>query len=197
MKETDHYATLYSRVFKSLMLSEDVAAREESGQLVRADSTNTPLALFGDFEAYFSANLRERAQRMTYAYCLFFCFENAVRELVSQRLAERKGDTWWTSSVPAKVQQRVQNKKQEIEENKWHESAIGADVNHTLFGDLASIIIAQWQEFEELFPDQQWVQVRLNELERSRNVIAHGNVLPDSEIERLEQYLKDWVRQVP
>jgi hypothetical protein len=28
-------------------------------------------------------------------------------------------------------------------------------------------------------------------------VIAHGNELPDSEIERLEQYLNDWVRQVP
>jgi hypothetical protein len=62
---------------------------------------------------------------------------------------------------------------------------------------ISSIIIAQWQEFEELFPDQHWVQVRLNELERSRNVIAHGNELPGSEIERLEQYLSDWVRQVP
>jgi hypothetical protein len=99
--------------------------------------------------------------------------------------------------VPAKVQQRVEIKKKEIESNKWHETAIGADINHTLFGDLASIIIAQWQEFDELFPDQHWVRVRLDELERSRNVIAHGNVLPDSEIERLEQYLSDWVRQVP
>jgi hypothetical protein len=63
--------------------------------------------------------------------------------------------------------------------------------------DLASIIIAQWQEFEELFPSQDWVRVRLTALERSRNIIAHGNLLPESEIERLEQYLLDWVRQVP
>ena len=133
---------------------------------------------------------------MTYAYCLFYCFENAVRELVAQRLAERKGVDWWTT-VPASVQKRVEAKKQEIENNKWHQAEIGADVNHTLFGDLASIIISQWQEFEELFPSQDWVRVRLNELERSRNVIAHGNLLPEPEIERLEQYLNDWVRQVP
>lgn len=134
---------------------------------------------------------------MTYAYCLFFCFENAVRDLVAQRLNERKGPNWWTTAVPSKVQQRVEGKKNEIEENKWHQTTIGADINHTLFGDLASIIISQWQEFDELFPDQHGVQLRLNELERSRNVIAHGNVLPDSEIERLEQYLRDWLRQVP
>lgn len=179
------------------MLSEDIAAREEAGQLLRHENVSSPTSLFGEFEAFFSHDLRERAERMTYAYCLFFCFENAVRDLVAQRLTERKGTGWWTSAVPSKVQQRVEIKKQEIEDNKWHQTVIGADINHTLFGDLASIIISQWQEFDELFPDQHWVQVRLNELERSRNVIAHGNVLPDSEIERLEQYLRDWLRQVP
>ncbi len=196
MKRADNYGELYSRVFKSLLLSEDMARREEAGELPHAEPlTGTPL--FGAFEAYFSRNLRERAQKMTYAYCLFYCFENEVRELVAQRLSERKGVNWWTDAVPANVRKRVENKKEEIEDNKWHQATIGADINHTLFGDLASIIIAQWQEFDELFPDQHWVQVRLNELERSRNVIAHGNELPDSEIERLEQYLTDWVRQVP
>ena len=76
-------------------------------------------------------------------------------------------------------------------------SWITKDIDHTLFGDLASIIIAQWPEFDELFPSQDWVRVRLTELERSRNIIAHGNLLPEPEIERLEQYLLDWVRQVP
>jgi hypothetical protein len=193
----DDHAALHSRVFKSLMLSEDIAAREEAGQLIRTEDSRPETPLFGEFDGYFSWDLRDRAKRMTYAYCLFFCFENAVRDLVAQRLTERKGSDWWTSAVPAKVQQRVDSKKQEIEDNKWHQTAIGANINHTLFGDLASIIVSQWQEFVELFPDQQWVQVRLNELERSRNVIAHGNVLPDEEIERLEQYLRDWLRQVP
>jgi hypothetical protein len=170
---------------------------EEAGELRRPEPATSQKALFGEFEAYFSRDLRERAEKMTYAYCLFYCFENEVRELVAQRLSERKGPNWWVETVPANVQKRVENKKQEIESNKWHQTLIGADVNHTLFGDLSSIIISQWLEFEELFPSQDWVRVRLNELERSRNVIAHGNLLPEAEIERLEQYLSDWVRQVP
>jgi len=83
---------------------------------------------------------------MTYAYCLFYCFENSVRELVAQRLEERKGADWWTVDVPANVQKRADGKKEQIENNKWHQAVIGADVNLTLFGDLASIIITQWQE---------------------------------------------------
>lgn len=198
MDNLDLHAALHSRVFKGILLSEDISRRELAGELNRSEpAQGVNASLFGDYEAHFSQGLRERAQKMTYAYCLFYCFENSVRELVAQRLEERKGANCWTEAVPSNVQKRVEGKKQEIENNKWHQAVIGADVNFTLFGDLASIIISQWQEFEELFPSQDWVRVRLNELERSRNVIAHGNLLPEPEIERLEQYLDDWLRQVP
>ena len=30
-----------------------------------------------------------------------------------------------------------------------------------------------------------------------RNIIAHGNLLSESEVQRIEQYLDDWLRQVP
>jgi hypothetical protein len=99
MNTTDSHAALHSRVFKSLMLSEDIATREEQGQLLKAESQIPQTSLFGEYEAYFTSNLRERALRMTYAYSLFFCFENMVRELVAQRLAERKGANWWSARL--------------------------------------------------------------------------------------------------
>ena len=186
---------LHARVFKGILLSSDVARREEAGELV-AITPSPEGAFLGRYNEYFSKELTDRAQKMTYVYSLFFCFENSARDLVSQRMTERKGAAWW-SFAPDNVKKRVEQKKKDIEENKWHQATIGSDINYTLFGDLASIIVKEWQEFEDLFPSQAWVKVRLDELERSRNVIAHGNVLPDSEIERLEQYLDDWLRQVP
>ena len=87
---------------------------------------------------------------MTYVYSLFFCFENSARDLVSQRMTERKGAAWW-SFAPDNVKKRVEQKKKDIEENKWHQATIGSDINYTLFGDLASIIVKEWQEFS-LFP---------------------------------------------
>lgn len=177
-------------------MAADVGQKEETGLLIRPSEIAAPVSPMGDYAVFFSKSLQERAAKMSYAYTLFYCFENSVRELVAQRLQERKGATWW-NSVPSNVRKRVDGKKEEIEANPWHQAVIGADINFTLFGDLASIIVSEWVEFEELFPTQDWVRVRLNELERSRNVIAHGNLLPDSEIERIEQYLDDWLRQVP
>jgi hypothetical protein len=187
--------TLHAKVFKGILLHAHIESREEAGELVPTNSSQ-PVAFLGEYKDYFSRELRDRAEKMTYVYSLFYCFENSVRDLVSQRLAERKGSEWW-SSVPDNVRKRVDQKKKDIEENKWHQATIGSDISHTLFGDLASIIVKEWQEFEDLFPSQAWVKVRLDELERSRNVIAHGNLLPDSEIERIEQYLDDWLRQAP
>ena len=67
MNTTDSHAALHSRVFKSLMLSEDIATREEQGQLLKPENQIPQSSLFGEYEAYFTTNLRERALRMTYA----------------------------------------------------------------------------------------------------------------------------------
>ena len=187
---------LHARVFKALLLNADIAAREERGELVRAADPLAHAPFLGKYEEFFSREIRDRAEKMTYVYGLFFCFENAVRDLVSQRLEERKGQDWW-NCVPENVRKRVEQKKTDIAENKWHQAMVDSNIDHSLFGDLASIIVKEWQEFEDLFPSQHWVKQRLDELERSRNIIAHGNLLSDSEVERIEQYLDDWLRQVP
>ena len=63
---------------------------------------------------------------MAYVYGIFFCFENLVRELVAQRLEERKGPNWWDKCSPENVKKRVEQKKLDIEKNTWHEAVIGA-----------------------------------------------------------------------
>ncbi len=70
MSSSDLQAGFSSRVFKGLLLSEDVARMEEQGELLRPESATTQ-PLFGNFERYFSSDLRGRAQKMTSAYCLF------------------------------------------------------------------------------------------------------------------------------
>lgn len=187
---------LHSRAFKGLLLDADIASREERGELPKAEDPRKQVALLGKYEEYFSREMQDKAGKMAYVYGLFYCFENLVRDLVLQRMAERKGEKWW-DSVPDSVRKRVEQKKKDIDNNKWHQALFQSNIDLTLFGDLASIIVKEWQEFEDLFPSQHWIKQRLDELERSRNVIAHANLLPDAEIERIERYLDDWLRQVP
>ncbi len=193
----DNAEFIHARAFRAMLLDAEIARREEIGELPRAKEPTATMALLGKYEEYFSRETQDKAEKMAYVYGIFYCFENLVRELVSQRLEERRGVNWWDSCVPDAVKKRVEQKKADTEKNKWHEAVYRRNVDLTLFGDLASIIVKEWQEFDDLFPNQHWVKQRLDELERSRNVIAHANLLPEVEIERIERYLEDWLRQVP
>ncbi len=79
---------------------------------------------------------------------------------------------------------------------RWHIRRGEQEIYYTDFGDLRSMIQSNWTDFEDLFPDQNWITSRLDELEASRNIIAHSNVLDDREIGRIALYLQDWTRQV-
>ena len=59
---------------------------------------------------------------------------------------------------------------------------------------MPGIILNNWAHFEDLFDSQDWVKVRFGDMEKSRNVIAHNNVLEDAELERTRLYLQDWAR---
>lgn len=144
----------------------------------------------------FPAGVRRSAMKAFPAYLAFFCLENAVRQLVMERLSENHGSDWWESYVPKKIRDRVSGRQKKEGENRWHTRRGEHEIHYTDFGDLKSILLTNWADFEELFPDQNWISTRLDELESSRNIIAHSNVLDERELERIELYLDDWVRQV-
>ncbi|EHM17613.1 hypothetical protein MBOL_41990 [Mycobacteroides abscessus subsp. bolletii BD] len=70
------------------------------------------------------------------------------------------------------------------------------EIYYTDFGDLASLIRNNWDDFDDLFPHPEWVISRFSELELSRNIVAHNNSLEKNEMDRIKLYLRDWIRQV-
>lgn len=135
-------------------------------------------------------------QRCPRFFGAFFCLENSVRELITERLLARKGTDWWNSAVPGKIKQGVEKLKEKESKNRYHTPRSVALIGYTMFGNLAQIIIANWDEFSDLFPDQAWVTSRFNDLEMSRNIIMHTGALPQIEIERIQIIVRDWIRQV-
>lgn len=178
------------------MTAEEVLDRLESeGLSVR--STEDPRAIQRVMPLEdFSPSIRRSAMVALGSYLAFFCLENAVRELVSERLLEVHGSGWWTKVVPAAVRLRVERRQDSEGQNRWHISRGAAEIDYTDFGDLRLMIQSNWADFGDLFPDQNWVIARLSELEASRNVIAHMNVLDAREESRVRLYLQDWTRQV-
>lgn len=186
---------LERRAFQSLMLTSRVQRMEARGQLVAEVDIPMNTQLLGEFEVFVPGRILRRLETVSKAFAVFYCFENLARDLVRERLEETKGAKWW-DSVPQNVQKRVESLKEQAKKNQWHEVQADSDMDYVMFGDLFSIINANWADFKDLFPDMAWVQSRLTDMEKSRNAIMHGRMLAPNEIVRLNQYFDDWIDQV-
>lgn len=182
-------------LFKGLSAESRLDELEIEGVSVRATSDPGALQRVLPLED-FSPNIRKSAMQSITAYLAFFCLENAVRELVQERLVDNYGQKWWDDKVSSSIRTKVQGRRDKEGVNRWHVQRGASEIYYTDFGDLTSIITNNWSDFEDLFPDQQWVASRLSDLESSRNVIAHMNTLDDREISRIKMYLEDWNKQV-
>jgi hypothetical protein len=115
---------------------------------------------------------------------------------VADRLSEEHGSNWWGACASTTLKNKVRERQEKEGKNRWHISRGDHEIFYTDFGDLKSLLQTHWALFEDLFPDQNWIVARLDELEASRNIIAHSNVLDDRELGRIQLYLQDWLRQV-
>lgn len=187
---------LQNFVFRGLLLHSTFEDLEALGAEVALPSTEAAPPEDEISLDDFSVAIRMQAVKMATVYQAFFCFENSVRELVEARLHENLGDDWWTTGTTTAIRTRVTDRKKKEATNRWHSPRGESNIAYADFGDLSLMMTNNWTLFEDLFPDQDWVRTRLDELEMSRNVIAHNGVLNPREITRITLYLKDWVMQV-
>ena len=186
---------IQSWLFKGLSAEALLDELEGDGISVRAASDPGALQRVMPLEE-FSLEVRQSAMQSLPAFLAFFCLENAIRELVVDRLQENHGNDWWQSCASTRLQDRVAQRQTKEGNNRWHVQRGANEIYYTDFGDLQDLIISHWADFEDLFPDQHWVASRLNDLENSRNIIAHSNLLDERERARIRMYLQDWLRQV-
>lgn len=182
-------------LFKGLSAESRLDELEAEGLRVRSDVDVNAAQRVLPIEG-FSREIRRAAMESVTVYLAFFCLENAIRELVVDRMDVNLGPDWWEKAVSQKLRLKVEGRRTKEDENRWHSRRGEREIFYTDFGDLSSIMQSNWPYFEDLFPDQNWIMSRLRELENSRNIIAHSNVLEAREIDRVRMYLEDWVRQV-
>jgi hypothetical protein len=78
---------------------------------------------------------------------------------------------------------------------KWHGTRGASEIVYCDFGDLSSIIVTNWAQFESILSDMEWSKAVLNTLERSRNIVMHGGLLSKEDVERIGMNIRDWIRQ--
>ena len=65
------------------------------------------------------------------------------------------------------------------------------------WSDLLKIIRKYENLFTPFIADLKFIELRFEELERVRNIIAHNGIIPDkNDINRLILYFQDWCKQL-
>lgn len=183
-------------LFRGLMFEAEAEQFRSAGIRVGADSSEAERSLLEEVLDPFGIDVRNEALQMARIYAVLYCFENAVRALVTDRLLERHGPTWWLGKVPTKIREFAEARQKEAIDSSWLEGQKQDPLGFVQFGHLADIIVANWEDFSDLVPTQHWLKQRCEELEKARNFIAHNRLLLPGEFARIEMYVADWNRMV-
>jgi hypothetical protein len=142
--------------------------------------------------------LANEANRMAEIYPKLYVLENMLRNVVKSVLTESIGENWWTQTnvVSADTKREVERRKALEGENRWHYQRGSHEIFYTNFGDLNLIVANNWKEFKPLFPSLRWIQAKLEEIELSRNIVAHNNPLPKREFDRIDMIFGDLEKQL-
>ena len=188
---------LYSFVFKGI-LTEEALDRTE-----RLKKSNFGKEEFKKLYATLGIDdldeeIVVKAKKMAVVYTAICAFENTVRNFVSQKLMENKGENWWNECVSEKIRNKAESRRDEEDKIRWHTPRGDSIINYTEFGDLATIIRLpqNWPYFEPHIYSIEWADQIIKTLERSRNVIMHSGELVNQDIERIGMYIRDWLNQV-
>jgi len=141
----------------------------------------------------FQINILKKARKMADFYVLYYCIENSIRSLISERMTEKYGATWWENKVPANVKTEVRN-RQEQEKDTPMSIRSSDPLTYTTFGELIDIFNSNWFDFTDTIRSQKAMQATLAQLNKLRGVIAHSCDLNDDEIIRFKLLIKDWLR---
>ncbi|MGQ0668293.1 MAG: Swt1 family HEPN domain-containing protein [Actinomycetota bacterium] len=144
-------------------------------------------------DAMLPASVAKDASRMADVYPKLYVLENSLRNVINRVLTAKHGRDWWSKRAPTDVQNRVKTRKEGDDKKPWHGKRGSHEIYYSDFGDLSKLITKNWNDFKGIFPTQQWITQKLEELEPPRNIVAHNNPLSAKEQTRIELYSDDWI----
>jgi hypothetical protein len=181
-------------VFTGIMASHCIRDLQSQG-LLRSPAVTAEERREQDLYAAVPGSIREGSIQMQRWYRMLFVFENVLRDFLTTRFTEIKGDDWFEACATNPMKTKVKERKEREEKSQWHVGRNQQPLYYLDFGDLGNLIKNNWDVFKDFF-DQTWILSRIDEAEKTRNVIAHTNILSSEEGQRLELYLRDVLKQI-
>ena len=139
-----------------------------------------------------STTIAEDAKKMAKVYFLSYALENSIRAVVRMVLERKYDKDWWVLKAPSGIKKDATKRIREDDVKPWHGKRGQHEIYYSDFKDLKSIISANWQDFEPILEDREWIMQRLKDLEHPRNIIAHHNPLSADDATRIRLFYSEW-----
>lgn len=128
-------------------------------------------------------------------YKLFYVFENYLRDFAIEVLSGDGQEDWWPK-VPKDVQDEIVKLEETEEAKSW--MALGSRDKSSLmtYPQVLRVIEHCWKsDFEDLVRDRALIQ-EARMAGHLRNAICHMSSIPDEEVARVRQVMRDWFRRI-
>ena len=135
------------------------------------------------------------ASRASDAYKLLFVFENFLRAFALSVLSESDPEHWW-DKVPKHVRDDAEELEKKEETKAWMALSARTKLSLATYPQLLDVIDQCWKEgFDGTVRDKSLIQ-EARHISHLRNAIGHMTAIPEEEIERIRQVMRDWFRMV-
>lgn len=137
------------------------------------------------------------AQRMAELFVIIHCYENSARKLIQRTLENKLGENWWDIAANSTLKNNANQLKQKEQRHKWITPRGVSMLFYVDWGDLVGLIRKYEAEFEPVIGDLKFIELRMEELERYRNIIAHNGTLESKDdYDQIVLSFRQWCKQV-
>lgn len=165
-----------------------VEPTEEVEIVVKTNVKKTPLLTEAEIGQAFE---------MAQMYVILHCYENSARKLIEKVLSAKLGSNWWDIAASNPLKTKLKDRQEKEAKNKWLTPRGNSPLFYIDWGDLLSIIRKYEPDFLPHIHDFKFAELRFEELERLRNVVAHHGFFPaEEDFQRLLISFNDWTKQV-
>jgi hypothetical protein len=146
----------------------------------------------GFTDPFVDAGVVTAAHRNAELYPIVYIFENSVRNVIAMVMQSEFGDDWWEHKVSDGIKRAVLVRQSEEKQYPWHSQRGAAPIFYTDISDLRTIINTYNKVFEKVFGKIPRVEMWIEEIEKTRNILAHNNPVAKKDRERLTVLARDW-----
>ena len=129
-------------------------------------------------------------------YPVVYLFENSVRNVIKRILSSKHGSDWWNKCISHNVKQNVEIRIKKDKESPWHSARGAHPIFYNNIGDLRSIFTVNNAHFRPILGKLETIYVWIEEIEKTRNTLAHNNPVKKRDRERLLGFARDWLELV-